>query len=362
MSRRNFSINLDDAIYQAALQRMQRDGKTLEQVVAELIGDYAQGESGGQPTTYIVQRGDSLARIAKQVYGDPYKYPIIQQANNITDPSRIWVGQVLVIPSLEGAPPPPTPTPTPVPTPPPTPTPTPAPTPTPTPAPSPVPQPAPFDPCASIPGASYATLPIVGRPADRPAAQHGDLNLALRGFSRTDSQRGLIDVGGPTDSRAPQLVDLFADKRTPTFSNVYRVNHWDWGSNSRGGPITDFPVTLAGFTVKPGETIHVPGAGYDIGQGNQVLVLYADRERITLKYTGEDTAATGYTIHVEGVCTEPGLLDLYTRMNAAGRGHLPALKPRQAFGRARGNEIQVTIRDTGRFMDPRTRKDWWRGR
>ena len=35
---------------------------------------------------------------------------------------------------------------------------------------------------------------------------------------------------------------------------------------------------------------------------------------------------------------------------------------RVAVGRARGNEIQVAIRDTGRFMDPRTRKDWWQGR
>jgi hypothetical protein len=121
-------------------------------------------------------------------------------------------------------------------------------------------------------------------------------------------------------------------------------------------------VTLAGLRASRGETIHVPGAGYDIGQGNQVLVLYADRERITLKYTGEDTAATGYTIHVEGVCTEPNLLNLYNQMTAAGRGHLPALRAGQAFGRAINTEIQVAIRDTGRFMDPRSRKDWWRGR
>ena len=177
-----------------------------------------------------------------------------------------------------------------------------------------------------------------------------------------NAHRGLIDVGGPTDQRAPQLPGLFAGQRTPTFSNVYRVNHWDWGSNSRGGPITDFEVTLAGFQVSPGETIHVPEAGYSIGQGNQVLVLYADQERITLKYTGEDSVVSGYAIHVEGVCTEPNLLALYERMNASGRGQLPALRASQAFGRARANEIRVAIRDTGRFMDPRTRKDWWRGR
>ena len=133
------------------------------------------------------------------------------------------------------------------------------------------------------------------------------------------------------------------------------------GTNSRGGAITDFEVTLAGFQVEPGETIHVPGAGYDIGRGNQVLVLYGDENRITLKYTGEDTVATGYAIHIEGVCVEPNLLALYQQMNGQGRRQLPALRAGQALGRARENEIRVAIRDTGRFMDPRVRKDWWRG-
>jgi hypothetical protein len=184
----------------------------------------------------------------------------------------------------------------------------------------------------------------------------------LRSYSPTNSTLGLIDVGGPTDPRAPQLAGLFADKRTGIFTTVYRVNHWDWASNSRGGPITDMPVTLVGMATRLGETIHVPRAGYDIGQGYQVLVLYASRDRITLKYTGEDTVATGYAIHVENICTEPKLLALYEQMNAEGRGRLPALRAGQAFGRAKGSEIQVSIRDTGRFMDPRVRKDWWAGR
>jgi len=143
---------------------------------------------------------------------------------------------------------------------------------------------------------------------------------------------------------------------------VYRVNNWDWGSNARGGPVTDFTVTLAGLATEKGKTIHVPEAGYDIGRGYAVLVLYADADRITLKYTGEDSVVNGYALHVEGICVEPSLLALYERMNVAGRGQLPALRAGQAFGRARGEEVQVAIRDTGRFMDPRVRKDWWRGR
>ena len=294
MSQRNFAINLDDALYQAALGRMQQEGKTLEQVVAELLTTYAQADAE-QLTTYTVQSGDSLAKIAQKLYSDPYKYPEIQRANNLSDPGKIWVGQVLIIPTISGAVPS-TPSPTVKPVEPPSEPDPPAPEPDPPAPPPPVsepvePAPAPqVDPCEAISDESYGTLPIVGAPTDRPAAQHGDINLALRGFSRTEAEVGLIDISGPTDNRAPQLAGLFGDDRTGIFTAVYRVNHWDWGSNSRGGPITDFDVTLAGLQVKPGETIHVPGAGYDIGQGYQVLVLYADEERITLKYTGEDTA------------------------------------------------------------------------
>jgi hypothetical protein len=126
--------------------------------------------------------------------------------------------------------------------------------------------------------------------------------------------------------------------------------------------ITDPEVTLAGMAVAPGETIHVPGSGYEIGAGYEVLVLYASKERITLKYTREDNVVWGYTIHVENVCVEPSLLALYESWNQAGRDHLPALRAGQAFGRARTDEIGVAIRDTGAFLDPRSRKDWWKGR
>jgi hypothetical protein len=190
--------------------------------------------------------------------------------------------------------------------------------------------------------------------------------LELRGFAPTAGKLSLIDMGGPTDNRAPQLAGLFADKRIPALSNIYRVHQWNWeplpSPGKRGNPITDFDVSLAGFETEVGETIHVPSAGYDIGDGCQVLVLYADSNRITLKYTREDSVVSGYAVHIEGVCIEPRLQSLYNQMNGAGRRQLPALRAGQPFGRARGYEIQVAIRDTGKFMDPRVRKDWWRGR
>ena len=217
-----------------------------------------------------------------------------------------------------------------------------------------------FDPCAPIPGESYDVLGVPPPPTDRPAEEHGDLNLALRGYELTDAYKELVDYGGATDPDAPQLPGLFADDRVPAFSDLYQVHHWDWECNCRGSLITDPEVTLAGMAVTPGEPIHVPTSGYDIGAGYQALVLYASQERITLKYTGEDNVVWGYTLHVENVCVEPTLLALYETWNEAGRSSLPALRAGQAFGRARGSEIGVSIRDNGTFLDPRSRKDWWK--
>jgi hypothetical protein len=218
------------------------------------------------------------------------------------------------------------------------------------------------DPCTPIPGESYNTRSVNPPPTDRPAEEHADLNLALRSYESTNAYKGLVDYGGESDPNAPQLPGLFADNRTPVFSTVYRVYDWDWSCNCRGSLLDDWDVTLAGLAVTSGETIHVPDSGYTIGSGYEVLVLYASTDRITLKYTCDDNVVSGYTLHVENVCVEPNLLALYQSWDSAGRSQLPALSPGQAFGRARSSEIRVAIRDTGTFMDPRSRKDWWQGR
>jgi len=231
-------------------------------------------------------------------------------------------------------------------------------------------------PCDPIPGETYAVISVIPPQTDRPAEVHADLNLALRGYEQTTAYLGLIDLPGDTDFNAPQLPGLFGDNRTPTFATAYQVYDWNWPSNSRGDLLTSPPVTLAGFAATPEEIIHVPFSGYNIGtklnvpqrgvtigdDGYEVLVLYASTERITLKYTREDNVIAGYTIHIEGICVEPDLLALYQSWNDKGRDHLPALMAGQGVGRADGDEMQVTIRDCGSFMDTRSRKDWWRGR
>ncbi len=183
--------------------------------------------------------------------------------------------------------------------------------------------------------------------------------MVLRGWSPTSSTLGLVDINGPTDALAPKLNTLFTDDRVPTFVQNYRVNEWDWKTNSGAGPITTWDVTLSGFATMADEVLELPNSGYDIGAGKQARVLYVSDNSITLKYTGEDNVVSGYTIHAEGVCVEPSLRALYESKDSAGRNELPALSGNEAFGRARGSEVLIAIRDTGGFMDPRAKKDWW---
>ncbi|MCF0062271.1 peptidoglycan-binding protein LysM [Dyadobacter chenwenxiniae] len=54
-----------------------------------------------EATYHTVEKGDTLSKIAKEVYGDMMKYPIIFEANKpmLTHPDKIYPGQVLRIPA-----------------------------------------------------------------------------------------------------------------------------------------------------------------------------------------------------------------------------------------------------------------------
>ena len=89
MAFRTIQIDLDDASFQAALNRATGEGKAIGQIVAEYLKQYAGKLPTGSPGVYVVQRGDTLGRIARKVYGDAHQYPVIQRANKIVDAGRI---------------------------------------------------------------------------------------------------------------------------------------------------------------------------------------------------------------------------------------------------------------------------------
>ncbi len=211
--------------------------------------------------------------------------------------------------------------------------------------------------------ASYGSLSVANwEPAQRRAEEHGDLNLALRRYTPTNASLSLVDIGGDTDPGAPQLAGIFIPARVSSFKATYRVNDWNWDGNCPGDPIDEPEVTLVDLAATPGESLHLPDRlGGDIGGGYKALVLYASAQRLTLKYTREDNVIAGYTLHVENIDVDPNLLALYQRLNNEGRHELPTLRAGQAFGRASHDRVGLTIHDTGAFMDPRSRKDWWHG-
>jgi len=57
------------------------------------------------PVLHEVQKGDSLWKIAAKHYGNGSKYPIIFEANKpmLSDPDKIYPGQMLRIPDLDAA-------------------------------------------------------------------------------------------------------------------------------------------------------------------------------------------------------------------------------------------------------------------
>jgi hypothetical protein len=164
----------------------------------------------------------------------------------------------------------------------------------------------------------------------------------------------------------------------PALSAFYRVYGWNWSPSpepgTRGLPLTNYPVTALGLQTTPGEPLHLPTSGYDIGQGMEALVIFADERTIALRYTREDSSASsGYTVHVDNICTDPNLLALYNTLDSPtgpryqyyGAGYsydLPVLYAGQTFGTARSTQIVVAIADTGTFMDTRSCNEWWQQR
>ena len=59
-------------------------------------------QTTSKPETYTVKSGDSLSKIAQQLYGDGRKWRAIFEANRdlITNPDLIHPGQVLKIPTI----------------------------------------------------------------------------------------------------------------------------------------------------------------------------------------------------------------------------------------------------------------------
>lgn len=232
--------------------------------------------------------------------------------------------------------------------------------------------------CATTSTRHYVSGPVFQHDLDnpvRPADAHADKNIALRSYIlNTDPnlRRQLVDYDSDDPTQPPQLATLFQPYRVPAFAGFYKVHQWQWAASPQPGtrsvPIDTPPTTAVAFALPPGEPLHVPVSGYDIGGGAEVIILFADADTITLHYTREDTAALGYTIHIDRICTDPNLLALYNSLDApngpryqfpSAGYQLPALPAGKVFGTTSNEAMLVAVVDAGTFQDPRSCHEWW---
>lgn len=220
----------------------------------------------------------------------------------------------------------------------------------------PMPTPPPSKGCPSTSQNSYGSVSTSGESFN--AATSADINLKIRGWEKVNKPRTFADYGGETDDKAPKFGGIVGNGAN--FADTYALYNWNFSTNSRTTLMSSpYPVTLLGLSSTVGQSVQVPGSGYDIGGGYQVMVLYASPTNITLKYTREDNIVAGYALHIEDFCVDPNLLSFYNQKNSSGRNSLPALRAGEIVGTASGSEVKIAISDTGEFLDPRSRKDWW---
>lgn len=85
--------------------RLRIGAPPAEEPAAEIEEEEQAAEVAWASRTYTVQKGDTLSAIAKSMYGNAGKYPLIFEANTpmLTHPDKIYPGQVLRIPALPAA-------------------------------------------------------------------------------------------------------------------------------------------------------------------------------------------------------------------------------------------------------------------
>jgi hypothetical protein len=198
------------------------------------------------------------------------------------------------------------------------------------------------------------------------AAGSPDLNMDVRGWYFVAESLGFVQYpyppGSPPDTEHPLRLSNIANSTVQSFVHTYQANDWDWLGCNCATPRnpSPYPVTMLGLRTTPGQELHIASRDRAVDpQGFTAMVLYADAGQIALKYTWEDRVDEGYLVHLVSLCVDPNLVALYRRLDAEGRHELPGVTNSSVIGTAQGGEVDVIVRDSGAFLDPRSRQDWW---
>jgi outer membrane biosynthesis protein TonB len=200
---------------------------------------------------------------------------------------------------------------------------------------------------------TYNLIPLEGQRESRPPEEHGDLNLKLRDPQSIEVDLSLQDLpGSGVDPNAPNFSKIFK----PEFTRAYTVHDWDWGCNCKGKLLQEEHLVLLGLKTTPGQPVFIPPKEGDIYGGNYyATVLYASEDSLTFLYARAGSVVKGYTIHYLGLHTDPNLVAKFRESKG---NELPGLTLDTPVGVA-GDELIVAIRDNGKFLDMRSKRDWW---
>lgn len=80
--------------------RQLRVGQLLQLPGAPAAVAVEASAAAGAERTYVVGKGETLSEVSQAVYGTSRHWRLIQEANGISDPSRVRAGQLLRIPPL----------------------------------------------------------------------------------------------------------------------------------------------------------------------------------------------------------------------------------------------------------------------
>jgi hypothetical protein len=158
--------------------------------------------------------------------------------------------------------------------------------------------------------------------------------------------------GSGIDPNAPNFSRIFK----PDFVQAYTIHDWDWGCNCKGNLIKEDSVVLVGIKTTPGEPVFIPPKEGDIYGGSYyAAVLYASEDSLTFLYARAGSVVKGYTVHYLGLHTDPNLI---ARFRESKGSELPGLTLDTPVGFA-SDQLIVAIRDNGKFLDARSKRDWW---
>ena len=231
--------------------------------------------------------------------------------------------------------------------------------------------------CPITSTASYDLISFQGGAykGNRLTDENADMRLSVLGYSTTPTATNasltLVDYNGSADGNAPRVHGLFEPNRVPKFLKNYQRHDWNWNENapppygSQDGVNQQYPVTVIDMAATKGEGVYIPERNANnSGLGTQAMVLYADEDEMTLTYTDMDRPDVGYVVYIANFCVDPQLVAAYRAQLRDGKratGKLPAVRNNERIGITNNDAITVAIRDSGPFLDPRSRKDWWQG-